>query len=300
MRRVLHGLGSTITIELTDPLPGVHGALDDVQAFLVKLESACTRFDLSSPLMRANAAPQEWHDVPDLLIRILREAHAAYVATAGRFDPRVHDALVAFGYGPAGAGVSEVADLVSSPWEPAWRAGSACFGGRALDFGGIGKGYAVREIVQRLREEAAAVLVEAGGDIGCAGVGPRDGAWHIGIEDPFGASTPAAVVRIDGGGIATSSTRVHSWVGPAGTAHHLIDPRTGAPGAGGLVAVTVIDADPMWAEIHAKSLFFAGAIEIAQEAAALGRPAAWITESAHYLSSPKMQHHEIWRASDAA
>ena len=73
-------------------------AVDEAFACFATVQDACTRFDPDSPLMRANARPDEWHAVPPVLFDALRESYRAYVRTGGRFDPRVHDDLVRLGY----------------------------------------------------------------------------------------------------------------------------------------------------------------------------------------------------------
>ena len=50
------------------------------------VEQQCTRFDPTSPLMRANASPTRWHRVPDVLYKALLEASSANQRTAGRFE----------------------------------------------------------------------------------------------------------------------------------------------------------------------------------------------------------------------
>ena len=71
---------------------------------------------------------------------------------------------------------------------------------------------------------------------------------------------------------ATSSVRVRRWRRGGEQVHHLIDPRSGRSADGGLAAVTVVAADPAWAEVWSKSLFVAGA---ARHRATLAGTAAW-------------------------
>jgi thiamine biosynthesis lipoprotein len=60
------------------------------------------------------------------------------------------------------------------------------------------------------------------------------------------------------GAVATSSRLRRRWSTSTGPAHHLIDPTTGRPAAGGTVAVSVV-ADRTWrAEALTKALFLDG------------------------------------------
>ena len=58
--------------------------------------------------------------------------------------------------------------------------------------------------------------------------------------------------------IATSSKQGRRWQTSTGSAHHILDPRTGRPAEGTVAAVTVIAAEAWWAEVQATSLFLQG------------------------------------------
>ncbi len=94
------------------------------------------------------------------------------------------------------------------------------------------------------------------------GASPEGGPWRIGVEDPRGGDDPIAVLAVTDGACATSSIRRGRWQHQGETVHHLLDPRTGRPGGAGLLAVTVVDADPANAEVWSKTLFLAGAERI--------------------------------------
>jgi thiamine biosynthesis lipoprotein len=79
------------------------------------------------------------------------------------------------------------------------------------------------------------VLVEIGGDVAVAG---RKGTpWQISVAELAGEE--GEQVGLMSGGIATSSTAARKWRTPDGSAHHIIDPRTGAPADGPWRTVTV-------------------------------------------------------------
>ena len=50
-----------VTLRVVGPSAGADAALDRAREVFERVEQACTRFDPDSPLMRANAAPEEWH-----------------------------------------------------------------------------------------------------------------------------------------------------------------------------------------------------------------------------------------------
>ena len=67
------------------------------------------------------------------------------------------------------------------------------------------------------------------------------------------------------------------WLTAGGTAHHLIDPRTGLPSKSDLLRVTALGPTAVEAEVTAKSLFLAGEEVAAREADAEGIPALLVT-----------------------
>ena len=269
-------MASTVEFRLVDPSPAATGAVAAAEAVFRDVEAACTRFDPDSALMRANAAGRRRSTVPRVCFDAIAEAAAAHRRTEGRFDPRVLRALVDLGYDRT---LVPGAELREPPARTAhggrrrrrsWRPGLAAdgtwvrIGPDPIDLGGIGKGLAARWAARALRGSATAALVSAGGDVSAVGRGPDGDGWHIAVEDPFGGTEPAAVLRVSDRGVATSSTRINSWRVGGRPVHHLIDPRTGAPAAADLAAVTVVDRDPATAEVWSKSLFIEGAAGIRQ------------------------------------
>ena len=280
-------------------------------AVFTAVDRSCSRFDSHSPLSVANRHPDRWSRVDQFCFRALHAAHAAHQATGGRFDPRVHDQLVALGYdrtfedvGASGPDRRPVpaprrhAPSTKGPWRPRLRGGprpEVLLGTDAVDLGGIGKGLALRWAAAELAR-AGSGLIEAGGD--CVALGrPDDGdAWMVGVEDPDGSTRPVAVVALVDRACATSSTRVRRWQAGGRSVHHLIDPATGEPGGRGLAAVTVVGRDPAASEVWSKSLFLAGASGIAAAAARKGLAALWVTETGEIGWSRSMTPSLAWVA----
>lgn len=112
--------------------------------------------------------------------------------------------------------------------------------GAELDLGASAKAWAADVAAARVHAElGCGVLVNLGGDLGLAGPAPAGG-WRITIDDggqPDEGKRP--VIAVGSGGVATSSTRLRSWRTDAGTAHHILDPRTRRPAPRVWQAVTV-------------------------------------------------------------
>jgi thiamine biosynthesis lipoprotein len=271
------------------------------------VHTACTRFDPDSPLMQVNARPDEWHDVPAVLHYAVRAAYRAYLATDGRFDPRVLDDLVRLGYDrslPFAGGDVATAGTVDGRkglgrWSPRFRSGRRLqlhLGGAPIDLGGIGKSLAVRWAADVLAAEFDDFLLDAGGDCYCSGTGPEEDGWRVAVEDPGGGERPVAVLALRDTGCATSSTRLRRWRAGDAPAHHLIDPSTGRPGGEGLAAVTVVAPDTADAEVAAKDLFLRGASGIADAAERNGVAALWVTTTGDVAASAPMTPLVVWWA----
>jgi thiamine biosynthesis lipoprotein len=94
---------------------------------------------------------------------------------------------------------------------------------------------------------------------------------------------------------------VRHWVAPDGAAvHHLLDPRTGRPADGGLLAVTVAHLDPAWAEIWSKALFIGGRDAIGPEARARGMAAWWVENDGSLHLTPAARAQTAWTRSQTA
>ena len=269
-RTSFRAMGTEVEL-LLDVAPGGSGeAFGAARAEFARLEATLSRFLPDSELSELNRA-RRLDAGPDLL-RVTELALEARERTGGRFDPTVHEALVAAGYDRTfdemGAGGAAVATrppaLCLGEVTVARETGEIALGpGVKLDFGGIGKGYAVDRACDLLAAFGPC-LVSAGGDLAV-----RGGTWPVGVETEAGTLT----LELTSGAIATSGSDRRRWRTPEGQAHHLIDPRTGSPAKSDLLRVTVAGRTAVDAEVLAKALFLAGAQEAAAEADALAAPA---------------------------
>jgi thiamine biosynthesis lipoprotein len=221
-----------------------------------RLEALLSRFRPDSELSRLNRAGVMC--VGPELLEVTALALGARERTHGRFDPTVHDALVAAGYDRTFAllGSDGGSTPVGSAPPPcggkvtvdATTSTVAIEEGFRLDLGGIAKGWAVDRVLARLARFGPA-LVNAGGDL--AGAGRP---FPVGVDTADGTIT----LELEDGALATSGRDRRTWGSPAGDLHHLVDPSTGLPDDGDLLRVTVHAGTATEAEVLATSLFLAG------------------------------------------
>lgn len=112
--------------------------------------------------------------------------------------------------------------------------------GMQIDFGGIGKEYAVDRAAALLRDCAAeSCLVNFGGDIAVSRRPTLQPAWQVGIESGARPGAADRVVSLVNGALATSGDS-RRFLQKDGVRYcHIIDPTSGWPVADAPVSVTV-------------------------------------------------------------
>lgn len=255
LRLSFKAMGTDIEL-LLDAEPGERAerALASAAAEFERLEQIMSRFRPDSELSRLNRDGRiagASHD----LVQVVELALAARETTGGRFDPTVHDAVVAAGYDRT---FEEIPGDSVSPSAAAARCGGAVRvegltvelePGIRLDLGGIGKGYAADRAAELLAL-AGPCLVNAGGDLTV-----RGGSWPVGVADGL-------TLELTRGAIATSGRDRRRWTRAGEELHHLIDPTTGRPARGDLLRVTVVADSAAEAEVAAKAAFLGAEVDM--------------------------------------
>lgn len=255
-------LGTTCTVSVsTTPLelPAARRVALTVRTEVEACERVLSRFDPGSDLSRANAAAGSWVDVDERLVDALSTALRLRDATGGRCDPSLLPALMAAGYDRSFERLRPRPPRAAVlPRDPVELDGTRIRipRGGAVDLGATAKGWIARRalhLARRVWRGIPGVLVDLGGDVAAVGVAPDGGAWIVDVEDPREPDARLGLIRVTGGGVATSGPLRRTF-GPRGTLHHLIDPQTLAPGARGPVTATAVAADPAAADAHATAL----------------------------------------------
>lgn len=222
-----------------------------------------TRFTTTSDLARLNASPATRVPVRPTLAAALDWARMAQGLSDGIVDVALLDArLAAEAAGQEAFG----APSIDRTWSmDRGRRGSHIRRppGLGFDLDGVAKGWLADRALERLDGFPAAV-VDADGDIAIRlGRGQR---WRIGVADPRSSGDDLLVLDLIGSdrhggrrfGVATSGTSVHRWLHDGRVAHHLIDPRTGAPARTDVVQATVLARTAREAEALAKTAVILG------------------------------------------
>jgi len=120
--------------------------------------------------------------------------------------------------------------------------------GMQIDFGGIGKEYAVDQAIKLAAQpsgaaSASAILVNFGGDLAVTRARDGDRPWRVGIEslEPAAGAAPRAARLIDlaAGALATSGDTYRFVESNGVRLPHILDPRDGSPVRGAPRSITV-------------------------------------------------------------
>ncbi len=298
-----HALGTGVHLVVTQV-----GALAEARrmlaADLAAVDQACSRFRADSELVALDHAPQRRPDattpvrVSPLLAEAIAVALEAARLTGGDVDPTVGAAMNAAGYDrdfalvpPDGPPVRLTVARV-----PGWRsvvldeeAGTLSLpAGVRLDLGATAKAWAADRAAGEIATVlGCGVLVGLGGDIAAAGQPPAGG-WRVRVQDVSGRpedppAGPSAVVAIQAGGLATSSTAARRWRRGGDVLHHILDPRTGIPAAPVWRTVSVAAASCAAANTASTAAIIKGEAAPCW-LAGLGLPARLVTSSGGVLT----------------
>jgi len=267
-------LGTTARL-VAWPLQNLDPILAAADAELARLDLEASRFREDSEISAIHRHGGGAHPVSDGLAEAIGVALAAARWTAGLVDPTVGAALCSLGYD------RDFADIGADPEAPSpvvaqvpgWQSVRLdrqvvhIPAGVRLDLGATAKGLGADRSARAAFVAAGSggVLVSLGGDIAVAG-GVPDGGWPLLVADEHRQArqfepgrAPAQVVRLMGGGLATSSVTCRRWRRAGQQLHHILDPRTGYPARGPWRTVSVAAASCAEANAASTAAIIAGA-----------------------------------------
>lgn len=243
-------IGTSARLAVWPPgnLGTAEAAVDDV---LSALDLQASRFRPDSEISWLHRAGGGTFMLSDGLAEAVSVALAAAEWTGGLADPTVGDAVISLGYDRDFAAIEPglLGPLEPPAPVPGWQTVRLdgpilrLPAGVRLDLGatakGLGSDRAARAAIAACGWRGG-VLVSLGGDIATSGPGPCDG-WPIVVADrpDPGPSSPAQLIRLPYGAVATSSTTCRTWRREDQELHHIVDPRTGHPAGGPWETVSV-------------------------------------------------------------
>ena len=247
-------LGTTARLAVWPP-SALRAAVGAVDRELDQLDRAASRFRADSEISFVHAQHGAPIDISAGLAEAIGVALAAARWSGGLVDPAIGASLIALGYDRDFVEVqSRAEDDVPTPALPraTWRSVQLdglrmqIPAGVLLDLGATAKGLGADRSARAAvtASGSGGVVVSLGGDVAVAGDGPL-GDWPVLVADDHRQSEPGSatqIVRLTGGGLATSSITCRQWRRSGRTFHHILDPRTGLPAAGPWRTVSVAAA----------------------------------------------------------
>jgi len=238
--------------------------------WIARFEARYSRFLPESIVGQINArSGGDWLELDedtDQLLSICSEMHCL---TRGVFDPAALPLLRIWDWKAQEPRIPGESAILAAREIAGWnkvqrrpRGIRLPMAGMGIDLGGIGKEFAVDQLVAMARELGISdVMIDIGQDIRVAGHSPGRDAWYIGLEEPDRPGECWTAVRLTDQAIATSGDYFRSFTLGGRRYGHILDPRTGLPVSNDCQAVSVIAPNCVMAGILSTAGFILGAAE---------------------------------------
>jgi thiamine biosynthesis lipoprotein len=210
---------------------------DAIAAEAWRIEDKFSRYLPDNIVDRINRSNGEPVEVDDESANLLDFATSMYDMSSGRFDITsgvLRKAWIFDGGDkiPDDKLVQSILETVG--WEQvSWdRPNLALRPGMQIDFGGIGKEYAVDKAAALVveKDSTSSTLVNFGGDVIVTGSAPDGKGWQVGIEALETSVRKAdRIIRLSQGALATSGDARRFVLKDGVRYGHILDPTTGWP-----------------------------------------------------------------------
>jgi thiamine biosynthesis lipoprotein len=235
--------------------------------WIARFEARYSRFLPESIVGQINACSSgDWLELDEDADRLLSICAEMNCLTHGVFDPAALPLLRIWDWKadppriPSESAIRAARDI--SGWDKVQRRPRGIrlpISGMGIDLGGIGKEFAVDQLVSMAREYAISdVMIDIGHDIRVTGHPPGKDAWYIGLEEPDRPGECWTAVRLNDQAVATSGDYFRSFTLNARRYGHILDPRTGLPVSNSCQAVSVIAPNCVIAGILSTAGFILG------------------------------------------
>ncbi len=291
IRVARRAMATTFEIALPQGTPRAVDAASAALDLIEEIEEQLTVYRDTGEVARLNATAADRSVAVDSeLFRLLESCAAFTLDTAGAFDVAVGALVDAWGFGKREGRIPTDRELVEATSRCGYRHvmlvdGTVRFRRRGLklNFGAIGKGYALDRAAVLLKREWGidSALLQGGGSsmlgVGCP---PNDlRGWPVSIRHPEANRPALDVVYLKDQGLGTSAATFQFFEFQGEKYGHVLDPRTGRPAEGtrsaSCIASTAAEADAIstaffvagadWAREYLRSRPHLGAVMLADE-----------------------------------
>ncbi|HUR47361.1 MAG TPA: FAD:protein FMN transferase [Candidatus Saccharimonadales bacterium] len=227
-------------------------ALDEVE----RVENLLSLYKPDSEVSRLNAcAGKEEVKVDPELFGLIQRAMSLSAETQGLFDLTLGPLMRAWGMMGGNRGTvpnpNELAEARAKVGMELLELNAAKTTirfkrtGVMLDFGAIGKGYAIERAARLLREAGILSALIHGGTstVYGMGLGPDGKSWKVAIEYPQNPDSVAevlAIVPLRDEALSVSAVWGKSFTAQEKTYGHVMDPRTGEPASKAVLSAVIV------------------------------------------------------------
>jgi thiamine biosynthesis lipoprotein len=269
-RRMRMSMGTMLTITAYGKSEGdATAAIDAALAEVDRLDRMLSTYIGESEVSKLNrAAGGDFLPASPELLDLLSRSRELCARTDRAFDVTVgplvelwkraaHDGTepsereIAAARGLCGAGEIET--------DPEHGRARLVHAGAALDFGAIGKGYALDRAASILQDRGVTrALLDFGGQFLALDPPPDAAAWKVDLRDPAKPESIRTSLNLVHASISTTADYERGLAIGVRRVSHVVDPRTGLP-AGGMLGVSVVCASATEADALSTACYVLGA-----------------------------------------
>lgn len=265
-RRVVHLMGTIITIQITHatPAPLLDAVVAQLQAYEQRFNANTLASELGQVNQQAGLKPVVVDPALYWLIAIGTQASLQPDNLNIALGPLVQTWRIGFSDArvPTAAEIQQALAL-TDPHDivlnPAQHSVFLSKPGMWLDLGALAKGYFADLIAKFLKEQAVkAALINLGGNVVVFGANPKrtTGQWQIGIQDPTKARGHyRLIVPVKNRSIVTSGIYERHLTQNGHDYHHILDRHTGYPIKTDVTSLTILSARSLDGELWTTRLF---------------------------------------------
>lgn len=235
--------------------PYLRATGEEAMAEIARVEAQLSLYRSDSDLTDLNLrASEEPVPVDPRFFHVLLRARALWEETGGAFDPTVGPLMRCWGLAGGSGRVPDAAEVAAARatvgmqhviLDPERFTVRFDRSGVQLDLGAIGKGYALERAVDILRDNRIESALLHGGtsSVYALGAPPGQPAWRVAIRDPFSREKePLYCIALRDAALSVSAPHGRSFENGGQRYGHVMDPRTGYPTRGCLLAALVTES----------------------------------------------------------
>ena len=240
-------------------------ALNSAQERIISLERLWSVTDENSEIYSVNHSGGEAVELSGETAELLNFALNISADTDGALDCTLYPVLTQWGFTtgeyrvPDDETLSEL--LENTGYEKVHLNGNRVTVPQdmQLDLGAVGKGYAGDLAAEVLKENGVnSALLNLGGNIQAIGSKPDGTPWKIGLRNPFGEGSFAAL-EISDRAVITSGGYERFFADENGVEyHHILNPKTGKPADSGIISATIIGSEGRLCDALSTAVFVMG------------------------------------------